>query len=168
MAIGNQDISDALANYLVRHPEEAALLSEPLWSLSRGGDFASRRSFPVHVTADALLVRGTEILLVEHRAYGIFLQPGGHLDPADDTLVSAAERELVTATPLRTGPRHRAARIPRRSDRVRTRPLAPSHGVRVPGSPTDPQYQAGECSRISRTPRPRRRRRRVRNVTLSA
>ena len=57
---------------------------------------------------------------------------------------------------------------PRRSDRVRTRPLAPSHGVRVPGSLTDPQYQAGECSRISRTPRPRRRRRRIRNVTLSA
>ena len=56
----------------------------------------------------------------------------------------------------------------RRSDRVRTRPLAPFHGVRVPGSLTDPQYQAGECSRISRTPRPRRRRRRARNVTLSA
>ena len=30
----------------------------------------------MHVTADALLVHGTEILLVEHRAYGIFLQPG--------------------------------------------------------------------------------------------
>jgi transposase len=57
MAIGHLDISDALASYLVRHPEEAALLSEPLQLLSRGGDFASRRSFPVHVTAGALLVR---------------------------------------------------------------------------------------------------------------
>lgn len=32
----------------------------------------------MHVTADALLVRATEILLVEHRAYGIVLQPGVH------------------------------------------------------------------------------------------
>jgi 8-oxo-dGTP pyrophosphatase MutT (NUDIX family) len=103
MAIGNQDISAALASYLVRHPEEAALLSEPLQLLSRGADFTSRRSFPVHVTVGALLVRGTEILLVEHRAYGIVLQPGGHLDPADDTLASAAERELVEETGIDPG-----------------------------------------------------------------
>ena len=44
-----------------------ALLSEPVRMLSQGGDLASRRSFPVHVTAGALLVRGAEILLVEHR-----------------------------------------------------------------------------------------------------
>jgi len=32
----------------------------------------------MHVTAGVLLVRGAEILLVEHRAYGIVLQPGVH------------------------------------------------------------------------------------------
>ena len=78
MAISNRDISGALASYLERYPEEAAPLSEPMRLLSQGGDFASRRSFPMHVTAGALLVRGAEILLVEHRAYGIVLQPGGH------------------------------------------------------------------------------------------
>jgi hypothetical protein len=31
------------------------------------------------VTAGALLVRGSEILLVAHRAYGIVLQPGATL-----------------------------------------------------------------------------------------
>jgi 8-oxo-dGTP pyrophosphatase MutT (NUDIX family) len=98
VAISNQDISAALAAYLERYPEEAALLSEPVRLLSQGGDFASRRNFPVHVTAGALLVRGTEILLVEHRAYGIVLQPGGHLEPADDTLAGAAERELAEET----------------------------------------------------------------------
>ena len=78
MAIGNRDISGALASYLERYPEEAPLLSEPVRLLSREGDFTSRRRFPMHVTAGALLVRGTEILLVEHRAYGIILQPGVH------------------------------------------------------------------------------------------
>ena len=97
-AISNRDISGALAGYLERYPEEAALLSEPMRLLSQGGDFAWRRSFPMHVTAGALLVRGTEILLVEHRAYKIVLQPGGHLEPADVTLPGAAERELAEET----------------------------------------------------------------------
>ena len=83
MAISDRDIMSALASYLERYPEEAALLSEPMRLLSKGGDFASRRTFPMHVTAGVLLVRDTKILLVEHRAYGIVLQPGGHLEPAE-------------------------------------------------------------------------------------
>jgi hypothetical protein len=78
MAISDRDILSVLASYLERYPEEAALLSEPARLLSQGGDFASRRTFPMHMTAGVLLVRGTEILLVEHRAYGIVLQPGVH------------------------------------------------------------------------------------------
>ena len=57
----------------------------------------------MHVTAGALLLRGTEILLVEHRAYGIVLQPGGHLEPADVTLSGAAERELAEETGYQPG-----------------------------------------------------------------
>lgn len=98
VAIGNLDISGALAGYLECYPAEAALLSEPMRLLSLGGDFASRQNFPMHVTVGALLVRSTEILLVEHRAYGIVLQPGGHVEPDDVTLTGAAERELVEET----------------------------------------------------------------------
>jgi 8-oxo-dGTP pyrophosphatase MutT (NUDIX family) len=103
VAVSNRNISGALAGYLDRYPEEAALLSEPVRLLSQGGDFASRQSFPMHVTAGALLVRGTQILLVEHRAYGIVLQPGGHLEPTDATLVGAAERELAEETGIDPG-----------------------------------------------------------------
>jgi 8-oxo-dGTP pyrophosphatase MutT (NUDIX family) len=38
------------------------------------------------------------VLLVDHRAYGILLQPGGHLEPDDVTLIGAALRELVEET----------------------------------------------------------------------
>ena len=57
----------------------------------------------MHVTAGALLVRRTEILLVEHRAYRIVLQPGGHLEPADVTLAGAAKRELAEETGIDPG-----------------------------------------------------------------
>jgi len=104
VVIANSDISRVLSAYLECYPGEAALLSEPVRRLSEGGDFASRRNFPVHVTAGALLVRGgTEILLVEHLAYGITLQPGGHLESADATLIGAAVRELAEETGVDPG-----------------------------------------------------------------
>lgn len=101
MAISDSDISSALSAYLERYPDEAAQLSEPMQLLHQGENFASRRTFPMHVTVGALLVRNdAEILLVEHRAYGITLQPGGHLEPTDTTLIDAAVRELAEETGL--------------------------------------------------------------------
>lgn len=57
----------------------------------------------MHVTVGALLVRDSEILLVEHRAYGIVLQPGGHLEPTDVSLFAGALRELAEETGLDPG-----------------------------------------------------------------
>lgn len=99
MAISNSEISKALAAYLERYPDEAELLAEPVRLLSQGGDFTSRRNFQMHVTVGALLVRDeAEILLVEHLAYGILLQPGGHVEPTDIALVDGAVRELAEET----------------------------------------------------------------------
>ncbi|MGW3168324.1 NUDIX hydrolase [Streptomyces sp. NPDC001142] len=96
--ISQADIAQELAAYLQRYPDEATLLSEPMKLLAQGG-CTSRHDFPMHVTVGALLVRaGREILLVQHRAYGILLQPGGHLEPSDTTLVDAALRELAEET----------------------------------------------------------------------
>ncbi|MFG1676341.1 NUDIX hydrolase [Micromonospora sp. NPDC049282] len=99
MAISNSDISRVLLAYLECYPDDAVPLSEPVKLLAEGEGFASRRTFPMHVTVGALLVRrGAEVLLVDHLAYGILLQPGGHLEPTDSTLISAAVRELVEET----------------------------------------------------------------------
>lgn len=104
VAIGDSDIASALSAYLERYPDEAALLSEPVQLLSQGGDFASRRNFRMHATVGALLVRGgVEVLLVEHLAYGIPLQPGGHLEPTDVSLIDAAVRELTEETGVDPG-----------------------------------------------------------------
>lgn len=97
MAISDSEISSVLAAYLKRYPQEAASLPEPARLLSQ--DFASRRTFPMHATVGALLVREPgDVLLIEHRAYGLMLQPGGHLEPTDATLIDAAIRELTEET----------------------------------------------------------------------
>ncbi|MFE9426010.1 NUDIX hydrolase [Kitasatospora sp. NPDC006697] len=99
MSISDSAVAAALAAYLERYPDQADQLSEPLRLLAEGRDFASRRSFPMHVTVGALLVRDdAEVLLIEHLAYGIMLQPGGHLEPTDDDLCAAAVRELTEET----------------------------------------------------------------------
>ncbi|GAA0546767.1 NUDIX hydrolase [Paractinoplanes ferrugineus] len=99
MSITDSEITSAVTAYLERYPDEKALLAEPIQRLGQGYDFASRRTFPMHVTVGALLTRGgTEVLLVGHLAYGIILQPGGHCEPTDTTLIGAAVRELVEET----------------------------------------------------------------------
>ncbi len=107
MPITDSDIAAAIAVYLDRYPEEKADLTEPVRLLAEGENFASRRHFSMHVTVGALLTRGgDEVLLVGHRAYGIPLQPGGHLEPDDTTLTGAALHELVEETgidPIATG-----------------------------------------------------------------
>ncbi|OEJ22308.1 NUDIX hydrolase [Streptomyces subrutilus] len=104
MGINDSDIAGVLTAYLERYPQDARQLAEPLRRLAEGRGFASRRTFPMHVTAGALLVRdGAEVLLIEHLAYGVTLQPGGHLEPTDKTLVGAALRQLSEETGLDPG-----------------------------------------------------------------
>ncbi|MCC9310086.1 NUDIX domain-containing protein [Kitasatospora sp. RB6PN24] len=100
MAINESEIVDAFTAYLERYPEEAEQLAEPARLLAaKGLDYTCRTNYRMHVTAGALLVRnGAEILLVDHLAYKILLQPGGHVEAEDSTLVGAALRELSEET----------------------------------------------------------------------
>lgn len=99
VAISDSHIRSVVSAYLEHYPDEATVLSEPVQLLAEGGDFSSRWNFRMHVTAGALLVRGgAEVLLVQHRAYGLALQPGGHLEPTDTSLIEAAVRELAEET----------------------------------------------------------------------
>jgi 8-oxo-dGTP pyrophosphatase MutT (NUDIX family) len=113
MPIPHLQIADTIAAHLARHPQEQPVLAEPLRLLAGGGDFTSRRQFPMHVTVGALVTRpGPEILLIRHRAYDILLQPGGHLEPVDRTLPDAAMRELTEETGIDPGTLHLVSEAP--------------------------------------------------------
>lgn len=54
---------------------------------------------PVHITGSALVVGRRGILLHRHKRLGIWLQPGGHVDPGE-TPWEAARRETCEETGL--------------------------------------------------------------------
>ncbi|WP_329179131.1 NUDIX hydrolase [Streptomyces sp. NBC_01477] len=100
MTITEQHIHDTLNAYLGRHPEDKNSLSGLFQVLDEaGGHIVGRREFRGHVTAGALLLRpDCRVLLVEHKALGKWLFPGGHLEDEDSTLMLAALRELAEET----------------------------------------------------------------------
>jgi 8-oxo-dGTP diphosphatase len=46
-----------------------------------------------HFTASAVVLDGDQVLLVHHRKLGVWLQPGGHIEPNEDP-VQAVRREV--------------------------------------------------------------------------
>jgi 8-oxo-dGTP pyrophosphatase MutT (NUDIX family) len=93
-------------------PAEERTLAEMLL-LARGpGDAFSRYVYdPGHFTASGFVVSpdGADVLLVHHRRFDRWLQPGGHVDPGDTGVREAATREIAEETgvdgllPLRDG-----------------------------------------------------------------
>ncbi|MBK8247381.1 MAG: NUDIX hydrolase [Gemmatimonadetes bacterium] len=57
---------------------------------------------PGHFTASALVISrdAEQVLLIHHPTLALWLQPGGHIEPSDPTLVAAAHREVLEETGL--------------------------------------------------------------------
>jgi 8-oxo-dGTP pyrophosphatase MutT (NUDIX family) len=65
--------------------------------LARAGRPFDEDAQPDHVTASAFCVSPLGVLLLRHRRLGIWVQPGGHVDPGESP-PSAALRELREET----------------------------------------------------------------------
>jgi 8-oxo-dGTP pyrophosphatase MutT (NUDIX family) len=76
---------------------QEALRQSYLGFLAARPDACSRSCVPGHLTASALVLdsTGTQTLLTLHPRVGRWLQLGGHCEPTDRTLASAALREAT-------------------------------------------------------------------------
>ena len=97
------DLEKAIADASRRTPEDRfeawawqALLGET------GPALLTKACAPVHVTASAVVLDpGAEhTCLVLHGRLGVWVQPGGHLEPSDLSVAAAAGREVAEETGL--------------------------------------------------------------------
>jgi 8-oxo-dGTP pyrophosphatase MutT (NUDIX family) len=79
-----------------REAAAAKRILEELPRLSRPFD---EHADPFHITGSALVVGPRGVVLHKHKKLGIWLQPGGHVDP-DETPAEAAVRESAEETGL--------------------------------------------------------------------
>ncbi|GAA4638655.1 hypothetical protein GCM10023196_097260 [Actinoallomurus vinaceus] len=100
MSIGTEEIRSTLDRYLDHHPDEAGHLRPLSEALEAGAELTSRMEFNGgHVTCGAVVIdQDRRLLLIQHKALGRWLLPGGHLEPGDLNLPGAALRELEEET----------------------------------------------------------------------
>lgn len=93
----SEHLRDLLNAFDPADDTEAGYLQEMHALLQSEGDPFSRDHFvPGHLTASAFLLSPSheQLLLIFHGKLHRWLQPGGHVDPDDHNIISAARREL--------------------------------------------------------------------------
>lgn len=94
---------DLLTSYLPADPDELEYRARMLDLAAAAPDPFSRHDFgPGHFTASGFVVHpgGDRILLIHHARLGIWVQPGGHIEPGDASPLAAAIREVGEETGL--------------------------------------------------------------------
>jgi len=90
-------VREQLRAYRPANSTEAAFL-ERMLELSRAEAACEGSNFlPGHFTASAFVLSPDrrDLVLIHHKKLGIWVQPGGHVEPLDEDLSAAARREVL-------------------------------------------------------------------------
>lgn len=97
----HETIIETIKRYLERFPDERSRLGELSSKLSDNElDLRLRSTIPEgHMCASGIiLLPDSKILMLEHKALGIWVVPGGHYDLTDENLAATAIRETNEET----------------------------------------------------------------------
>ncbi|MFE6974335.1 NUDIX domain-containing protein [Streptomyces sp. NPDC057682] len=98
------DVRATVEAYLSRYAEERPVLEGLLAVLDESEEPFSRATLPGHATCSAVVIdRDRRVLHIAHRATGLLLCPGGHVEREDRTLLAGALREVVEEAGIAPG-----------------------------------------------------------------
>jgi len=96
------NVNDIFNTYIHTNPEESIALVQFTGFISKfsGTDLFDRKNFEGHITASAMIINAHDstLLFIKHKALGRWLQPGGHVDEDDESILAAAIREVSEET----------------------------------------------------------------------
>jgi 8-oxo-dGTP pyrophosphatase MutT (NUDIX family) len=100
------ELASALSEHARVCPANAEVARRMRSLLEQAGAFSRNHVAPGHFTASAFVLcpERRRVLLIHHQKLGRWLQPGGHIEASDETLLGAARREVVEETGVVTGP----------------------------------------------------------------
>ncbi|GAA2255582.1 hypothetical protein GCM10010430_44240 [Kitasatospora cystarginea] len=91
----SSDIHQLVQAYLRRQPQERVRLEPLLALLGAVPEPTSRATLPAHVTCSAAVIRPEgQVLHIHHKATGLMICPGGHVETGDESLLATALREV--------------------------------------------------------------------------
>lgn len=101
----------AIAAYLPDDVRERGYRERMLRLFDSNAPTARAQFLPGHLTASAFVLSPERdaLLLIFHKKLQIWVQPGGHIEPADESLEAAARRELAEEVGLSLPPSARAS-----------------------------------------------------------
>lgn len=111
MSARREALVAVLSSYPPLDAREAGFVERMRALLAQEGDVFARTTFaPGHFTASAFVLSpdGSELFLIRHPKLGLWLQPGGHVEPDDGDLLAAARREVREEVGLVDAPLHPA------------------------------------------------------------
>ena len=91
------DLRDRLSRHAPADPREALFRDRMLALLGESGAFGREHFVPGHFTASAFVLSPERdaLLLIFHKKLSLWLQPGGHVEPGDPSILAAARREVA-------------------------------------------------------------------------
>jgi 8-oxo-dGTP pyrophosphatase MutT (NUDIX family) len=101
------DLLLLIHKYIAEYPSEKRRVEAVLSFINQfdGSDLYKRNNFVGHLTASAFVVNPSSqtVLLIEHSTLKRWLQPGGHIEAEDESILSAALREVEEETNIDVG-----------------------------------------------------------------
>jgi 8-oxo-dGTP pyrophosphatase MutT (NUDIX family) len=95
----NDELLALVRAYAKQHPEHEDVMQAVLDSWNPHQDMTSRKTYPAHFTASAVVLHADAVLMIHHRTLEKWLIPGGHIENGE-TPAQAALRELSEETGL--------------------------------------------------------------------
>lgn len=90
-----------IKKYFDKFPEDKNNLAILTKQIKETKNLFNRKNFIGHIVANALIINKDRVLTIFHNKLKMYIQPGGHVDDTDESVLDATIREVREETGLK-------------------------------------------------------------------